>query len=1394
MPSFKLPKFGIGLPSATVALPDTDTDIKIDGSDITIPEEVLSVHITAPSIDNEGPAIDIKTTGTEHEGKGSKFNMPSFGFSGPQIKRPDIDLSFSKKEIDVTLPETKAEVELPEVELPKVGLKETLAEIEIKSPEIKVEPKGKEGSPSKFKMPSFKLPKFGVSLPSATVALPDAEKDIKIDGSHITIPQEVLAVHITAPNIETKGTSIDIKTTVSEHEGKESKFKLPSLDFSGPQTKRPDIDLSLSKKDVILPESKAEVKLPVVELKKPSAEVEIKAPEIKIATKGKEGSPSKYKMPTFKLPTFGVGTPSATVKVQDRDIKINGADVTIPEEVLSVHIAAPNIETEGPSIDIKTKGTEPEGKGNKFKMPSLGFSGPQIKRPDIDISLSKKAVDVTLPEAKTEVNLPQVEIKEESKAEVKLPDVETIEGDAKLKKTSWTMPRFSFSTTSVTAPEDDVNADAPKVDVTLPEVKTDVHIPDIDIKETSGSKESKVDVSVPNVDVSLPEGNVESKQPGVEVKPQEGDVELQGQESKFKMPKFGISMPKVKGPEFDSSVSKKDFEVTLPETNAEINLPKVEVKGTEVEIKAATMNTEGSPSKFKMPTFNLPTFGVGIPSASVEVPDTDKDIKIDGTDITIPEKVLAVHITAPSLDTEGQSIEHEVKGSTFKLPSLGFSGPQTKRPGIDLSLSKKDVDVTLPGAKAEVKLPEAGLKDPSTEVEIKGPEIKIATQGTEGSPSKYKMPTFKLPTFGVGTPSAAVKVPETEFKLDGADIPEEDLAVHIAKASLDNEGPSIDIKATGTKHEGKESKFKLPSLGFSGHQNKRPDIDLSLSKNDGDVTLPEAKAEVKPPYVELKESSAKVEIKAPKIDVQTSNVEGSPSKYKMPTFKLPKFSVSTPSATVEGPNTDINIPEEVLSVHITAPSIDTEGPSIDIKTTGTEHEGKGSKFKLPSLGFSGPQVKQPDIDISLSKKDVDVILPETKAEAKETEGAISVPDEPTVDIDTKKQATWAFPRFSFSRSAGKASDDEPETPKVDVTLPKAEAEVQGGLSGAVSIEEPPAAELDPNLKKRPFSLPRFFFREPAVSAELPHVDVSLSEGEVIVKQPEMKIKAPELEAEHDGQGSTFQLPKFGIALAKVKGSEEDINASQKDVDITVTDVKAKVTLPDIEAKEYSASVEMKDSEIEAQSKGVGGLPLKFKMPTLKMPKFEVATHDVTVKAPDSDKVDEMDGAKHKEDITLIIKGPSVDIKTDETGSVELGSPSKFKLPSFKLPKLSFSRPNAEDEHVPVDTESKEDQLKIEVDPKGESKSQKVTLTSFGEIIKNFDVEIDVAKPEEQLETLKEVQETVEPNGKQPEAKEKETKQDTTKSPERTGWFKFPRFGLSSPSEPAKTVEKEEQKD
>ncbi|XP_029972248.1 neuroblast differentiation-associated protein AHNAK-like [Salarias fasciatus] len=315
------------------------------------------------------------------------------------------------------------------------------------------------------------------------------------------------------------------------------------------------------------------------------------------------------------------------------------------------------------------------------------------------------------------------------------------------------MPRFSFSKPSVKAPEAELNVEGPKVDV------------------------------------SIPEGTVEVKQP-------EGDVQLDGQKSKFKFPSLGF-----KGPEIDLSMSKKDVDVKLPEVKADVKLPGVEVKkpSAEVEIKSPeiklqTKDTDGSPSKFKMPTFKMPKFGGGSPNVSVDVPDMDKDMKLEGADIKIPEDVLTVEVVAPSIKTKGPSIdikmaetEKERRGSKFKFPSLGFKGPE-----IDLSASKKDAEVKLPEVKAEVKLPDVEVKQPSAEVEIKSPEIKFETKDTDGSPSKFKMPTFKMPKFGGGSPSVSVDVPDMDkdMKLEGADIkvPEEVLTVEVVAPSIKTKG------------------------------------------------------------------------------------------------------------------------------------------------------------------------------------------------------------------------------------------------------------------------------------------------------------------------------------------------------------------------------------------------------------------------------------------------------------------------------------------------------------------------------------------------------------------------------------------------------------------------------
>ncbi|XP_075883557.1 uncharacterized protein LOC142888936, partial [Nelusetta ayraudi] len=907
MPTFKIPKFGIATPSVSVEVADLDKDKK--RAELSIPEEEIKVDVKPPKIEME----------TEHEGKGSKFKMRSLGFSVPQVKKPDIDLSLSQKDTEVTIPEAKVEVTLPDVEL-----KQPSADIEIVAPDIQTTTKIREGSPLKFKMPTFKLPKFGIAIPTSSVEVRGLDKGEKIDKVEFNVPEEELPVGIKPPKIELEAPSIQIKTIESEREGKGSKFKMPSLGFGVPQVKKPDIDLSLSQKDVevTVPEAKAEVTLPDVELKQPSADIEIMAPEIQITTKTKEGPPSKFKMPTFQLPKFGIATPSASVEVPDLDKgeEIGKIEVNIPEEELTVDIKPPKIEMEVPTIQMKTIDTEHEGKGSKFKMPGLGFGVPQVKKPDIDLSLSQKDVEVTIPQAKAEVTLPDVELKQPS-ADIKMkaPGIQITtkakEGSpSKFKMPTFKLPKFGIGTPSGS-----------------------VEVSGLD----KGEKIGKVEVNIPDeeltVDIKPPK--IEMEVPTIQMKTMK--IEHEGKGSKFKMPGLGFGAPQVKKPDIDLSLSQKDVEVTIPEAKAEVTLPDVELKQPSADIEfmapemqITTKTKEGPPPKFKMPTFQVPKFGIATPSASVELPDFDKGEKIGKIEVNIPEEELRVDIKPPKTDMEVPSIqmktidtEHEGKGSKFKMPGLGFGVPQVKKPDIDLSLSQKDVEVTVPEAKAEVTLPDVELKQPSADIEMKAPGIQITTKAKEGSPSKFKMPTFKLPKFGIGTPSASVEVPDLDKgekigKVE-VNIPEEELTVDIKPPKIEMEAPTIQMKTMKIEHEGKGSKFKMPSLGFGVPQVKKPDIDLSLSQKDVEVTIPEAKAEVTLPDVELKQPSADIEIMAPEMQITTKTKEGPPPKFKMPTFQVPKFGIATPSASVEVPDLDkgekigkieVNIPEEELTV------------------------------------------------------------------------------------------------------------------------------------------------------------------------------------------------------------------------------------------------------------------------------------------------------------------------------------------------------------------------------------------------------------------------------------------------------------------------------------------------
>uniref|UniRef100_A0AAZ3RV93 PDZ domain-containing protein n=1 Tax=Oncorhynchus tshawytscha TaxID=74940 RepID=A0AAZ3RV93_ONCTS len=925
IPTLKFPKFGAVAPIVTVELPDVDKDIKLHGTESPEPKLSISgkVHevdfekqsdfkkssVKIPSID-----VDVKTKGLELEGQGSKFKLPNQGISLTKVKGPEIDLGVSKKDIDVTLPETNMEIQPPD------------AELKVSSGEVEMSERAATEIDVKVKKTRISFPGLGFSKPEV------CEVDVSLPKVNISLPQGNVGVkksevEMTAPEIQ-----VEMKHDI-ELEGQGSKFKLPKFGISMPKVKGPEIDLGLSKKviDVTLPEDKVEVQPTDVEIEVPSGQVQMPegaATEIDV----------KMKKPRMSFGWFS----KPEVKAPEVDVSLPKGDISLPE--VKVEVKESEVEIKSPEIQVEMKhGIELEGQGSKFKLPKFGISLPKVKGPEFDLKLkltmsamnienpsvdlkgpsidvdvkSKTLEIVTLPEASVEVQPPRIELKVSS-GEVEMP-----EG-----------PRMSFGWFS------------------KPEVKA-----------------SEVDVSLPEVDISLPEGKVEVKEPEVEMTAPEiqvevkHDIELEGQGSKFKLPKFGISLPKVKGPEFDLSISKTDVDVNLPERRAD-HLPDVEVGVPSVEVEIPEAVSKDIDVKLKKPRMSFPKFGFSKP----EVKAPEVDVSLPGVDISLPEERVEVK------DTVGSP-------SRFKMPTLKFPQFGAAAPNITVEVPDVDKDVKVHGSEIpELKLTMSAMNIEKPSVDLKGPSIDVDVKS-----KRLDIVTLPEASVEVQPPSTELKVPsgkasEVDVSLPKGDISLPEVKVEVKESEVEIKSPEIQVEMKhGIELEEQGSKFKLPKFGISLPKVKGPEFDLSISKTDVDVNLPERRADHLPD-VEVGVPSVEVEI--PEAVSKDIDVKLKKPRMSFPKFGFSKPEVKAPEVDVSLPGVDISLPEERVErradhlpdVEVGVPSVEVEIPEavskdIDVKL-------KKPRMSFPKFGFSKPEVKAPEVDVSLPG--VDISLPEEK--------------------------------------------------------------------------------------------------------------------------------------------------------------------------------------------------------------------------------------------------------------------------------------------------------------------------------------------------------------------------------------------------------------------------------
>ncbi|KAJ3588012.1 hypothetical protein NHX12_011606 [Muraenolepis orangiensis] len=784
----------------------------------------------------------------------------------------------------------------------------------------------------------------------------------------------------------------------------------------------------------------------------------------------------------------------------------------------------------------------------------------------------------------------------------------------------------------------------------------------------SNLKGPKIKLISHNVDISGPkiEGDIKTPKGTIEAP----DVDIQGPEGGFKIPKmnkssFGIKGPKIEGPEVD---------IDLPKADIDIQAPAMGIKGPQINIDDPHGNLKGS--TFKMPSISLdsnlkePMIKGGV---DVSVPKIEGDLKspnIEAPDVDIegPGGFKMPNIRMPSFGFQGPKIAGPEVGINVPKADIDISGPKMSMPGMDFNLKgpklKGDVDVSVPKIKGD-------LKSPKVEIEAQDVDIEIPGGG-------FKMPKIKMPTLG--------------FKGSKIEAPEVD--INIPKADIDNQGPKLAIQGPGIDVEGpdgniKGPKFKMPSI--SGSHINMPDIDFNLKgrnlKGDVDLSVPTIKGDIKTP---------KGEIEGPEIDIEGPDGKIKGSKFKMPTISGPKMSMPDMDFNLKGSrfkgDVDVSVPK--IKGDLKSPKVEIEGPDVDIEGPGGGF--KMPKMKMPSFGFKGPNIEGPEVDIDLPKADIDIKAPNIGFEGPEID--IEGPDGKIkgskFKMPTISGPKMSMPDMDFNLKGSRFKGD------VDVSVPKIKGDLK---SPKVEIEGPDVDIEGPGggFKMPKMKMPSFGFKGPNI--EGPEVDIDLPKADIDIKAPNIGFEGPEIDIEGpDGKikGSKFKMPT--ISGPKMSMPDMDFNLKgsrfKGDVDVSVPKIKGDLKSPKVE-------IEGPDVDIE----GPGG---GFKMPKMKMPSF--GFKGPNIEGP------EVDIDLPKADIqapNIGFEGPEIDIE---------GPDGKIKGSKFKMPSISGPHINLPD----MDFNLKGPKLKGDVDlsvptVKGDLKTPKVKIE--GSKFEGPEVDIDLPK-------------------------------------------------------------------
>ncbi|XP_017663116.1 PREDICTED: protein AHNAK2-like isoform X2 [Lepidothrix coronata] len=1356
---------------------------KIKGQKVQVSLPVLETDICGPKQEKEGVSVQKSEKEISGEGAGMSIKMPkvtvpTLEFSKPEVKAPEIDMDISRPTGEVIL----SMCEEDDLKLKSAAANASLSTSEIAVSDVEIKAEGPEG---KTKMSKFQMPKLGITLSKGK----GPEKEVSQSKSEVKVPQlkatvEISDIVVEGPNLEveygtgTETYSPQVKMTKTDSKASEADVHLPSADISIP---KPDSDIQDS-----------------------DAALKIKG-EIKPDGDGEEKE-GHFKMPKFKLPSFSWSPKKETSVKPDSGANLEDQKLAVMSSRIDTEVRGTGMDDEGSGtaldLELSTGKVEQKSpiKKPQFVMPKISLS--KIKVPK---SQSKVEVDATL--LKTE---------REGDDSIQIPDIErshserTEEGaQISIKVADLKFHTLEFSKIETEASQNEMGIRSAKTDAAL--TLSEGSFQQVDLKSSSTDE-----CNIQNTGIKFPKGeaSVELKSPDIVIERSSvvdgRKVKLEGPEGKIKMPKFqkpkfGISLTKGKCPE---------AEISSPKIEAE--QPQLKIADIAVGVPASELISDISDPGVVVCKIKTPqdlTGGIEAPKVDISLQSVSKP-RTEGAIESLEDKEIKLKEEHEIKAEEVRTEEHQgwFKMPKFRIPAFGRTSLKEKKCDADIeSMEKAQASIpsakvqtetsipentfSLPHAVAEITIGKEGIK--KTEDSVRSSDVSSSKMegdislSTERTDSRVNIPKTETYADIVKRGAEGQKVHTSEFTVSAAELPKS----YLSASETDKDNSLTNRFSTGTltfqEHKVKPQDMEVPKVESStkletsgvGCKPSSAEITLDATQEKTDVRLPKEELDIQNKEAAIKKGKIKGEVKIIGKDSEESQLKRTMCEWSTTkgsedgtyvTAKLEDLKVEVP-----GVKTNVKITRVDPEMKFQVKSVEKDvsaGMEVQVEDRAEISKTKAYKFKIPKFGMFHSEIKGFEGDINVTKSEADSI---SKSEIGTAEMQLQKP-EGSVGL---KSPALDYMEAS-ARITGETVDQSESGPEVIVRIPR-------------------------------LKIPRFTFKTLPIEA-----DVLVSKVATDPKGSSTDIEIVQLEASSAISDETPGALEGSIQKAKSKIlmlSEPDIKTAQMTTTIesSLSNAGQDIHWSYIEGQEVSEKVEpehvaierceiytteiLKESEI--LSSKVKTATLGFSLLKAKLPESH-SDLEVLVQQPSP-----TEGGSVKKSTCA---GESFGVAAQRTGSAELklsdkphhesekfsGEISLPKLktyaaeakPSSKLeeglldksPERITSGPLSKDEDV---AEAMEGEEKDKTNEKEKTDSKRspgrfkfwlpgIGFSSSGDEA-STDVKTDVKKSDPE------------------DMKSADTSDDFSKQTEKTGWFRFPKLGFTSPSKKAKSVEKEE---